>query len=571
MEAFPLAVATLLAWCCVFAAGDADKPPPPNLVVFLVDDLGYGDVGCFGNQSLPTPNIDRLCREGVKLSQHIAASPICTPSRAALLTARYPVSIGMESSRLNRVFLNLASTGGLPVGVKTLPRVLQESGYSTALIGKWHLGLHCGFPPDFCHHPNSHGFDYFYGLPLTNLRDFGNNDGLHSSVLKPFMHLVTAAWVSLMISALTFLWLVTKRACAAAMVFLLMCSVLGCVLMPLHNFRTFSGVLMKNLDVVEQPLDLDGLTERFVGEAMNFIDQQASDDKPFLLFLAFTHVHTALVPGNKFRGKSQFGAYGDSVMEVDHSMGQILAQLDALDLTDNTVVYFSSDNGAHQEETMGDGSPAGGSNFPLKGGKGMGSMEGGIRVPSVIRYPKVFPAGREVAVPTSQMDLLPTFASLAGLNVDTRRMDGKDLTQVLSNGTDDSPHKVLLHFCGTYLHGARYVEDVDHVWKVIFAHPKFLPGTYRCEFICFCTPGDVVTLDPPLVYNIQEDMTEKHALNPATDKYRQVLDLVKSAARDLDEALMVNPPEDQFSILNSIWRPWLQPCCDFGKMCSCDS
>jgi hypothetical protein len=481
----------------------------------------------------------------------------------------------MEASRLNRVFLNLASTGGLPPDVTTFPSLLRDkAGYSTALVGKWHLGLHCGgvLEPDFCHHPNSHGFDHFFGLPLTNVRDFGNDEVRHSSVLRPFGHLFKALWVTILISFSMFLWMVVRRACGLGLFFLFVSVALTAVALPFHQFRAFSGVLMKNTQIVQQPLDLSGLTDRFVDEALGFLDSQ-SGKSPFVLFLAFTHVHTALIPGSKFAGKSKFGPYGDCLLEVDWAIGEILAKIKGMGVENETVVYFSSDNGAHQEEVMGDGSPAGGSNHPFKGGKGMGSMEGGIRVPSIIKYPKAFAPGTVVNVPTSQMDLLPTFARLAGVDLGglTSVIDGKDMTDLLTGKTSKSPHDVLYHYCGTYLHGLRWVEDAGHVWKVRFAQPRFIAGTYTCEFICFCSPGDVEELNPPLLFNLVDDPVEDAPLDASSELYGRVMKVVESYRRNQELHLERNPVEDQFSLLNSLWRPWLQPCCDFGNMCSCEN
>ena len=329
---------------------------------------------------------------------------------------------------------------------------------------------------------------------------------------------------------------------------------------------------MRNTEIVQQPVDLLGLTERFVSDALGFLDDQ-NGKSPFALLFAFTHVHTALIPGSRFSGKSNFGPYGDCIMEVDWSVGEVLAKINDMGLGDDTVVYFSSDNGAHQEEVMGDGSPAGGSNFPFKGGKGMGSMEGGIRVPSVIKYPKAFPRGATVDVPTSQMDLLPTFANLAGVDIGELEsvLDGKDMTALLTGRTSKSPHDVLYHYCGTYLHGLRWIEDEKHVWKVRFAQPRFIPGTYTCEFMCFCAPGDVEELKAPFLFNLVDDPLEDKPVSVESELYDRVMKVAKEFRRQQELHVDGNPVEDQFSLLNSMWRPWLQPCCDFGNMCSCEN
>ncbi|CDQ83320.1 unnamed protein product [Oncorhynchus mykiss] len=143
----------------------------PNFVLMMVDDLGIGDLGCYGNTTLRTPNIDMLAQEGVRLTQHIAAAPLCTPSRAAFLTGRYPIRSGMAGLGRLGVYIISAASGGLPSEEVTFAKMAKQQGYETALIGKWHLGLHCERNDDFCHHPSAHGFDHFYGITLTNLRD----------------------------------------------------------------------------------------------------------------------------------------------------------------------------------------------------------------------------------------------------------------------------------------------------------------------------------------------------------------------------------------------------------------
>ncbi|KAK2501355.1 hypothetical protein MC885_002021 [Smutsia gigantea] len=178
----------------------------PNFILLMADDLGIGDPGCYGNKTLRTPNIDRLAHEGVKLTQHLVASPLCMPSRAAFMTGRYPIQSGMESQARVGVFLFSASSGGLPNSEITFAKLLKNQGYSTALIGKWHLGNNCHNKADFCHHPMSHGFNYFYGLLGTNMRDCKPGEG---SVFMPAIR--TLVFTPLKIITVTLLTLVALR------------------------------------------------------------------------------------------------------------------------------------------------------------------------------------------------------------------------------------------------------------------------------------------------------------------------------------------------------------------------
>ncbi|XP_024899954.1 steryl-sulfatase [Pteropus alecto] len=335
----------------------------PNFVLLMADDLGIGDPGCYGNKTLRTPNIDALAHAGVKLTQHLAASPLCTPSRAAFMTGRYPIRSGMASQSRVGVFIFSASSGGLPTSETTFAKLLKKQGYSTALIGKWHLGMHCDNKRDFCHHPLSHGFDYFHGLPLTNLRDCKAGAGsvftsaIRLLVLVPLQ--VTA--VSLVtLAALKCLGLLQVPRLVFLCLLLLAAAILGVLLGFLHYFRPLNCFVMTNHNVTQQPMSYDNLTQRLTADAARFIRRNA--ETPFLLVLSYLQVHTALFSSKDFAKKSKHHAYGDAVEEMDWSVGQIMSVLEELGLANNTLVYFTSDQGAHVEEVTATGEIHGGSN-----------------------------------------------------------------------------------------------------------------------------------------------------------------------------------------------------------------
>lgn len=386
----------------------------PNIVLLMADDLGIGDPGCYGNKTLRTPNIDRLAGEGAKLTQHLAASPLCTPSRASFLTGRYSVRSGMASSNRLGVYIFTASSGGLPSSEITFARLLKSQGYSTALIGKWHLGMNCHNKTDFCHHPLRHGFDEFFGTPMTNVRDCKPGEGTVFATANRWLVFVPLQVIGvavLTLGALRCLGLLRVPPGVFLGLLSLVALILVLFLCFLHFFRPLNCFLMRNFEVTQQPLSFDNLTQRLTAEAAAFIRRNA--ETPFLLFLSFIHVHTAHFSSKEFAKKSQHGPYGDSVEEMDWSVGQILNVLEELKLANNTLVYFTSDHGAHVEEVTTKGEKHGGSNGIYKGGKS-NNWEGGIRIPGIFRWPGVIQAGLQIDEPTSNMDIFPTVAKLAG-------------------------------------------------------------------------------------------------------------------------------------------------------------
>ncbi|XP_054707363.1 LOW QUALITY PROTEIN: steryl-sulfatase-like [Uloborus diversus] len=534
----------------------------PNFVIFLADDLGYGDIGCFGNSTLRTPNIDSLAKNGVKLNHHLAAAAVCTPSRAALLTGRYPVRAGMESSNRNKVFFFVAASGGLPENETTFARALKQGGYATAIIGKWHLGNDCNFKGDACHHPIKHGFDYFYGLPLSNFKDFGDDgQSVITSYIPNFYSYITAI-ILIGISMVYFTY--SKHKMLSIVIFVILIFIPIITTAFCLNLKTINGILMQDMEVIEQPVRLQGLTQRFVHKAKLFIEQQVTTKTPFLLYVPFVHVHTALFCSSEFRGKSKHGLYGDNVEEMDWAVGEIVNKLKDNGILNNTFIYFSSDNGAHIEEVSADGEREGGYNGKLKGGKMMGGMEGGIRVPSIISWSKGI-SNAEITAVTSQMDLFPTIMELADIPLPQRLMDGKSLVPLLK-GKSHQQHKYLFHYCGKQIHAATYVSG-KKIWKLHWTTPKFIPGTNRCEYVCHCFGKFVIHHNPPILYDLSNDPSESQPKNISTNSEYSDIIFKINEARNQHEATVMEVP-DQFSFFNTLWKPWLQPCCNFPQ-CKC--
>nr|XP_013806557.1 PREDICTED: steryl-sulfatase isoform X2 [Apteryx mantelli mantelli] len=521
---------------CAIKSLSSHSASNPNVILLMADDLGIGDLGCYGNRTLRTPNIDRLAKEGVTLTQHIAASPLCTPSRAAFLTGRYPIRSGMAAYSRVGVFLFSASSGGLPSEEITFSKLLKQRGYSTALIGKWHLGMNCESSNDFCHHPLSHGFDYFYGLTMTNLRDCKLGQG--SVFLKG-----------------------TEKSIVTSI------QIIGITLLSLATVH-FIGFLK----IIQQPLSYENLTQRLTKEAVQFIGRNT--DAPFLLVLSYLHVHTALYASKNFIGKSKHGLYGDAVEEMDWSVGRILDVLEKSNLNNKTLVYFTSDQGAHVEEISSSGEVHGGYNGIYKGGKSM-NWEGGIRVPGLLLWPGVIQAGTYIDEPTSNMDIFPTVIKLAGAQLPCDRIiDGHDLMPLLQGKIIQSKHEFLFHYCNAYLNAVRWhPRNSESIWKVFFFTPNFNPeDSNGCHdsHVCFCYGSFITRHDPPLLFDLSRDPEEKVPLTPETEsRFYEVLHVILRAVDNHTKSLHAVP--DQLSWDNLLWKPWLQPCCSsLFQSCYCD-
>jgi arylsulfatase A-like enzyme len=384
----PLAILSVLLGVSVPArAADMTKP---NFVVILVDDMGYGDIGPFGSKLNRTPNLDRMAKEGMKLTSFYAA-PVCTPSRAQMMTGCYAKRVSMP------LVIFPACPTGLSAREHTVAGLLKEEGYATMAIGKWHLGDQ----PKFL--PTRRGFDHYLGLPYSN--DMGGPTNVPAKKAA------------------------TKKATGEAT---------PRPLLP----------LLRDQKVIEAPADQDTLTARYTEEAVRFIT--AKKDHPFFLYLPHTAVHVPLHPGTAFKGKSANGIYGDWVEEVDWSVGRVLDTLRDLKLAERTLVLFTSDNGPWLTQGA-NGGVAG----PLHGGKGTtweGGMReptiawwpGRISAQSECDAPM-----SEVDVLPTLVKLA------GGEVPRDRRIDGKDIWPLLSGQTKTSPHEALFYFNGLKLEAVR--------------------------------------------------------------------------------------------------------------------
>ena len=349
----------------------------PNFVVIFCDDLGYGDLGCFGHPTIRTPHLDRMAVEGQKWTNFYVGASVCTPSRAALLTGRLPIRNGMMSAKRRVLFPD--SKGGLPASEVTIAESLKKAGYATAAVGKWHLG----HLPQYL--PTAHGFDTYWGIPYSN--DMDGQKGFPNY---------------------------RKRAEADAN-----------YVAPIQQFNV---PIIHDTAEVERPANQHTLTGRYTEKAVEFIKQHK--DGPFFVYLAHNLPHIPLYAGQQHRGTSRRGLFGDVIEEIDAGVGKILATLRQLDLDKNTLVVFTSDNGPWLPfDTHG------GSAGLLREGKGT-TFEGGMREPTLFWWPGNVKPGVQIEMGAT-MDLLPTFCALAGVDPPTdRTLDGYDLSALLLGESD---------------------------------------------------------------------------------------------------------------------------------------
>lgn len=349
----------------------------PNIVILFTDDMGYGDLQCYGHPQIRTPNIDRLAADGLRMTSFITGS-WCVPSRTQLITGRYMPRVRFGGGT------GSDGTGGLPDEELTIAEALKSSGYGTHMIGKWHLGY-----KEKRFLPVHQGFDTWFGLPYSN------------DYMKP--------------------WVQTDE--------------------PLGLYR--------GEEMVEHPFDQDTLTQRYTSEAVELIERQTRE-KPFLLYVAYAMPHLPIHASDEFRGKSQFGLYGDVIEEVDWSVGQILGALDRQGLAEDTLVFFASDNGPWvnappRMQQAGNEPWHAGTAGPLRGAKGE-TYEGGTRVPAIMRWPGHIDGGRVSADLVGMPDVYRTALAVAGADLPSHPLDGHDLTGFLTGEDERSPRSDYCYF-----------------------------------------------------------------------------------------------------------------------------
>lgn len=431
---------------------------PPNVVVIFIDDMGYADIQPFGDTGYPTPNLDRMAAEGRRFTNFCVSSAVCSASRAALLTGCYHKRIGISGA------LGPKSKIGINADETTIAELCKSKGYRTAIFGKWHLGHNPKFLP-----PN-HGFDQYYGIPYSN-------------DMWPFHPAAIAK----------------RRKNPEA---------------PINwsELPMIEGTEIVNPSV--QPEDQEQMTKAFTRRAVEFIKQDP--DQPFFLYLPHPMVHVPLFASDDFRGKSGKGLFGDVVMEIDWSVGQVLDAIEDVGVERNTLVVFTSDNGPWL--SYGDHA---GQATPLREGKGT-MFEGGYREPTLMWWKGKIPAGTTCDTFASTIDLLPTIAAMIDAELPDHKIDGHDIRPLLfAEPGAESPHEAFACYYAGELRAVRndrFKLVFPHRYRTLNGHPGGtggLPVPYKSAMAV------------EALYDLDNDIGET---KDVSDQFPEVVSQLKTAA-----------------------------------------
>ncbi|MAT46480.1 MAG: arylsulfatase [Verrucomicrobiaceae bacterium] len=414
-----LAAGATLVLCNSPAIAGKSPDSRPNVVIIMTDDQGYADTGKFGATGFKTPHLDQMAEEGLRFTNWYVPQAVCGASRAGLLTGCYPNRINMLGAP------GPSSRTGIAEGEMLISEMLKECGYATALFGKWHLGHHEKFLP------LQHGFDEYYGLPYSNDM-WPHHPGVRHLPLEKRLE----RWPHL----------------------------------PMIEDN-------KIINKQVTPEDQVSLTTSYTEKAVDFIARNKA--RPFFLYVAHSMPHVPLYVSEKFKGKSEQGLYGDVIMEIDWSVGEILSSLRKHGIDRNTMVLFTSDNGPW----LSYGNHAG-SAHPLREGKGT-TWEGGQRVPCIVRWPRKITAGTTCHVPAMHIDLFPTIRGFVNGKGPSHRVDGKDISSLLTNPSEaKSPHEAYFFYRGDQLEAVRsgkWSLHLNHSYRSLRDQPgkDGIPGPYR--------------------------------------------------------------------------------------------
>lgn len=448
----------------------------PNFILLFADDLGFGDLGCYGHPSSLTPNLDRLASDGLRFTDFYSTSPVCSPSRASLLTGRYQTRSGVYPG-----VLYPGSLGGLPLNETTIAEVLRPLGYATAAIGKWHLGV----GPNGTYLPTRQGFDHYLGVPYSH--DMGP---CHNLTCFP-----------------------PDIKCYG------LCDS-GAVTVP----------LMHNDVIKQQPVNFLDLERAYSDFATDFITASVRKNQPFFLYYPSHHTHYPQFAGPGATGRSRRGPFGDALLEFDSTVGNLLFTLEQNGVLANTLVLFTADNGPELMR-MSRGGNAG----PLKCGKGT-TYEGGMREPAIAYWPGTITPGVTHEL-VSTLDILPTIAGLAGAKLPSVQLDGVDMTDILINHGKSKREAMMFYPTDPSekygLFALRLGKYKAHFYTRGAGHSETTPDK-DCHIISFLKPHE-----PPLLFDLEADPSENYPLSPQDHPELQaVLDRIRSVKAQFEASMV---------------------------------
>lgn len=474
---------TFLRWCTVILcftvctnlfSQDLSLTKPgklPNIVLIVTDDLGYGDLSSYGATQYKTPNLDDLAAQGMRFTNFYVSQAVCSASRAAILTGCYSNRVSISGA------LNPHAQIGLNPEEETIAELVKRSGnYKCAIYGKWHLGHLKPFLP------TQQGFDDYVGLPYSN-----------------------DMWTGTAETKLATIETNTQKA--------------DYLPLPLMEKDTI-------LKIINDMDDQAELTTIYTNRAVKFIEE--NKDQPFFLYVPHSMPHVPIAVSDKFKGKSEQGLYGDVMMEIDWSVGEIMKTLDKYNLTENTLVIFTSDNGPWLNFGNHAGSTGG-----LREGKGT-SFEGGQRVPCIMRWTLQIPAGTICNTLASTIDLLPTIAAITGVELPRKKIDGVNILPLLKDEPGAKPREVFYYY---YQNNALEAVRKDN-WKLVFPHTHrtyegSIPGMdgikgsvkqVQCEFA---------------LYDLRRDPGERYDVKEAyLEIVKELEQIANEARKDLGDGLL---------------------------------
>jgi arylsulfatase A-like enzyme len=443
------------------------KEKSPNIVVIFMDDLGYGDLSCFGAMDYRTPNLDKMAAEGIRFTNFLSAQAVCSASRSALMTGCYPNRIGIAGA----LFPN--SKVGINADEMTIAELLKQKNYATAIFGKWHLGDAKQFLP------LQHGFDEYFGLPYSNDMWPRWHDGKPATPEQKNRYQHPP--------------------------------------LPLVEGN-------EKVDEVNTLEDQGLLTRRYTERAVNFIKKHKN--QPFFLYVPHSMPHIPINASPAFKGKSKQGMYGDVMMEMDWSVGEILKSLKDNGLDNNTLVIFTSDNGPWLHFGNHGGSAGG-----LREGKGT-AFEGGQRVPCIMRWKGMMPEGLTCNQLTSTIDILPTIAAVCDVKLPKNRIDGVNMLPILRGDMSNQPRKYFYYY---YNRNDLQAVRRDN-WKLILPHKGRsylgrLPGENG-----FPGPAPEDVSHVQALYDLRRDPAEAHDVQKKyPDILAELLKVAEEAREDLGD------------------------------------